>query len=190
MHVFLTHPSRCCDCAVKFRELLHRLWVLTASLAWVWFLVLIQRKRQRSLIVGNGSGASVCPPVVTVAWGHVRALALELSANKPPRLRSVRFPATGRSNLEVSIALSRDLLCFLLKHGAGNLCFLLSSANVLVKGLFLYCKLISARTSKASEGSFFRAKQLLAERPYNLLVVNAVFEQRAEVCSPVVYNPI
>lgn len=61
-----------------------------------------QRKRRRSLTVGNGSGVSVCLPVVTVAWGHVRALALALSANKPPRLRSVRFPATGRSNLERS----------------------------------------------------------------------------------------
>lgn len=99
--VCLIHPFRCCDCLVKFRELLHRHWVLTTSLTWVWFLVFIQRKRRRSLTVGNGSGVSVCPPMVTVAWGHVRALALELSANKPPRLRSVRFPATGKSNLEV-----------------------------------------------------------------------------------------
>lgn len=76
-------------------------------------VVFIQRKRWRSLTVGNGSGVSACPPVVTVAWGHARALALELSANKPPRPRSVRFPATGRSNLEVSIALLRDLLWFL-----------------------------------------------------------------------------
>lgn len=62
-----------------------------------------QRKRPRSLTVGNGSGVSVCPPMETVVWGHVRALALEQSANKPPRLRSVRFPATGRSNLEQSV---------------------------------------------------------------------------------------
>lgn len=140
---------------VKFRELLHRLWVLTASHAWL--LVSIQRKRRRSLTAGNGSGVSVCPPVVTVAWGHARALALELSANKPPRLRSVRFPATGRSNLEVSIALLRDLLCFYFKYGAGSLYFLLRSANVLVKQLVLCFRFVRTRTREASEGSFLRA---------------------------------
>lgn len=121
---------------VKFRQLLYRLWALSTSLAW--FLVFIQRKRRRSLTVGSGSGVSACPPAVTAAWGHVRAPALELSANKPPRLRSVRFPATGRSNLEVSIALLRGLLRFLFWVWSRKPVFLLSSADVLVKASVLY----------------------------------------------------
>lgn len=108
---------------VKFRQLLCMLWVLRTSLAW--FLVFIQRKRRRSLTVGNGSGVCACPPAVTAAWGHARAPALELSANKPPRLRSVRFPATGRSNLEVSIPLLGIYFGFYFEYGAASLFFLL-----------------------------------------------------------------
>lgn len=143
---------------MKFGELLHRHWVLTTSLAWVWFLVFIQRKRRRSLTVGNGSGVSVCPPMVTVAWGHVRALELELSANKPPRLRSVRFPATGKSNLEV--------------RGT----YISSSSEL---------EHIRHQKAASSERS-----HSFAESPYSLLIVNSVFHQLAEICSPVVNNPI
>lgn len=112
-------------------KLLYQLWVLTPSLDWVCFLVFVQRKRQRSLTVGNGSGVSVCPPMGTAAWERARAPALGRSASKPPRLRSVKFPATGRSNLEVSIAVSRGwIFFFFLKCLEGSLYFLLSSVNV------------------------------------------------------------